>query len=69
MYAVSVENKVYICTPGIFWLRTRGRSESEVLVFWRVLACAGSGVNRVSVDFEADMNNKLACKKQDIIDS
>ena len=32
-------------------LRTRGSSESAIMIFGRVLACAGSGVNKVTDDF------------------
>ena len=37
-------------TPGSFVLRTTGSSASEILIFGWVLACIGSGVNRVTVD-------------------
>ena len=39
---------------------------SEILIFGLVLACIGSGVNRVNVEFGADNNNELSCRKQDI---
>ena len=39
---------------------------SEILISRWVLACIGSGVNRVTVDFGADINNELSCRKQDI---
>ena len=39
---------------------------SELLIFGWVLACIGSGVNKVTVDFGADINNELSCRKQDI---
>ena len=39
---------------------------SQILIFGWVLACIGSGVNRVTVDLGADINNELACRKQDI---
>ena len=39
---------------------------SEILIFGLVLACIGSGVNKVTVDFGADINNELSCRKQDI---
>ena len=47
-------------------LRTRGSSESSILIFGWVLACVGSGVNKVTDDFGADINNELTNKIQDI---
>ena len=43
-----------------------GSSASEILIFGWVLACIGSGVNRVTVDFGVDINSELSCRKQDI---
>ena len=40
-----------------------GSSASEILIFGWVLACIGSVVNRVTVDFGADINNKLSRRK------
>ena len=40
---------------------------SEILIFGWVLACIiGSGMNRVTVDLGADINNELSCRKHDI---
>ena len=39
---------------------------SEILIFGWVLVYIGSGVNRVTVDFGADINNELSRRKQDI---
>ena len=39
---------------------------SDILIFGWVLACIGSGVNRVTVDFGAAINNELCRRKQDI---
>ena len=47
-------------------IQTRGSSTSEILIFGWVLACIRSGVNKVTVDFGADINNELSCRKQDI---
>ena len=44
----------------------RGSSASEILILGWVLACIGSEVNRVTVDFGADINNELSRSKQDI---
>ena len=52
------EKKVSKYTPSILELQTKGSSESEILIFGRVLACAGSGVNKVTDDFGADINKK-----------
>ena len=38
----------------------------EILIFGWVLAFFGSGVNRVTVDFGADINNELSCRTQAI---
>ena len=43
-----------------------GSSASEILIFGWVLTCIGSGVNRVTVDFSADINNELSHRKQNI---
>ena len=53
-------------TPSNFGLQTRGRSALEILIFGRVLECIGSGVNKVTVVFGADINNELSCRKQDV---
>ena len=44
--------------------RTRGISESAILIFRWALACAGSGVNKVTGDFGADINSELTRKKR-----
>ena len=67
LYAVCVkETKVFKYTHSILGLRTRGSSESAILIFGWVLACAGSGVNTITDDFGADINSELTCKKRDI---
>ena len=38
----------------------------EILIFWWVLASFGSGVNRVTIDFGADINSELSRRKHDI---
>ena len=53
-------------TPSIFGWPTSGSSESGILVYRWVLVCVGSGVNKVTADFGADINNELTCKKLDI---
>ena len=45
-------------------MRTKGSSVSEIWIFGWLLACIGSGVNRVTVDFGADINDDLSCRKQ-----
>ena len=52
--------------PSNFGLRTRGSSASDIFIFWLVLACIETGVNKVTVNFGADINNELSCRKQDI---
>ena len=44
----------------------RGSSESAILIFGLVLACVGSGVNKVTDDFGADINSEYAHKNRDI---
>ena len=39
---------------------------AEILIFGWVLACIGSVVHRVTVDFGADINNELSRNNQDI---
>ena len=56
------ENKVSIYTPSNFGQRTRRSSESSILIFGWALACAGSGVNKVTDDFGADTNSELTRK-------
>ena len=58
--------RMYPNTLSSFELRTRGSSASEILIFGWVLACFGSGVNRVTVDFGAYINNELSRRKHDI---
>ena len=57
-----IENKVSRYNPVILGLRTRGSSESAILIFGRVLACSGSGVNKVTDDFGADINSGFSVK-------
>ena len=58
-HLVLNEKNVSRYTPSSFGLRTRGSSASDILIFGLVLACFGSGVNRVTVDFGADINNDV----------
>ena len=58
--------RMYRYTPSSFGLRTRGSSESAILIFEWVLACDGSGVNKVTDEFGADVNSELTRKKRDI---
>ena len=51
------EKKVSIYTPNNFVLRMRGSSESSILIFGWVLACAVSLVNKVTDDFGAAINS------------
>ena len=53
-------------TPSILGLRTRGGSESAILIFGVILACAGSGINKVTDDLGADINSDLSRKNRDI---
>ena len=57
----------YLDTLLVSWgCRTRGSSESAILIFGRVLACAGSGVNKVTDDFRADIKSEFSHKNRDI---
>ena len=58
------EKKVSRYTPSNLGLRTSGSSESVILK--RVLACAGSGVNKVTNDFGADIKSEFSCRNRDI---
>ena len=53
------EKKVSRYTPSNLGLRTNGISESAILIFGWVLACAGSGVNKVTDDFGADIKSEF----------
>ena len=57
------ETKVCRDTPSILGLRKKESYDSAILIFGRVLACAESGVNKVTNDFGADINSKLTRKK------
>ena len=48
------EKKVSRYTPSNLGLRTSGSFGSAILIFGRVLACTGYGVNKVTVDLGAD---------------
>ena len=48
MQCLLNEKKVSRYTPSNLGLRTSGSSESAILIFVRVLACAGCGVNKVT---------------------
>ena len=58
--------KISKYTPSNFGLRTRRSSESSILIFGKLLACAGSEVNKGTGDFGADINSELTRKKRDI---
>ena len=60
------EKKVSRYTPSNLGLRTSGSSESAILIFWWVLACAGSDVNKVTDDFGADINSEFSRRNWDI---
>ena len=60
------ENNVSKHTPSNFGLLTRGSSESSILIIGWLLACAGSGINKVTDDFGVDIKSELTRKKQDI---
>ena len=60
------EKKVSRYTPSNLGLRTSGNSESAILIFGRVLACAGSGVNKVTDDFGADIKSEFSRRNRDI---
>ena len=51
MQCLLNEKKVSRYTPSNLGLRTRGISESAILIVGRVLACTGSGVNKVTDDW------------------
>ena len=59
------EKKVSRYTPSNLGLRTSGISESAILI-GRVLACAGSGVNKVTDDFGADIKSEFSRRNRDI---
>ena len=52
-----MKRKVSKYTPSNFGLRTKGGSESSILIFRWVLAYAMSGVNKVTDDFGAHINS------------
>ena len=56
------ENNVSKYTSSNFELRTRGSSESSILIFGWVLACAGSGVNKGTDDMSNNNNNNIYLK-------
>ena len=60
------EKKVPRYTHSNLGLRNSGSSESDILIFGRVLACAGSGVNKVTDDFSADIKSTFSRRNQDI---
>ena len=57
------EKKVSKYTPSNLGLRTSGISESAILIFGWVLACAGSGVNKVTDNFGADIKSEFSRRK------
>ena len=60
------EKKVSRYTPSYLGLWTSGISESAILIFGRVLACAGSGVNKVTDDFGSDIKIEISHRNRDI---
>ena len=60
------EKKVSRYTPSNLGLRTRGSSESAILIFGWVLACAGSSVNKVTDDFGTDIKGEFSHRNRDI---
>ena len=60
------EKKVSRYTPSNLGLRTSGSSESAILIFGRVLACAGSGINKVTDDFGSDIKSDFSRRNRDI---
>ena len=66
MQCLLNENKVSRYTPSNLGLRTRGIYESADLIFGRVLACTGSGVNKVTDDFGADIKSEFSRRNRDI---
>ena len=66
MQCVLNENNVSKYTPSNFGLRTRGRSESSILIYGWVLTCTGSGVNKAIDEFGADINSEFIRKKRNI---
>ena len=60
------EKKVSRYTPSNLGLWTSVSSESAILIFGRVLACAGSGVNKVTDDFGADIKREFSHRNRDI---
>ena len=60
LYAVFVKRKkVSRYTPSNLGLQTSGSSESAILIFGRVLTCAGSGVNKVTDASGADIKSEF----------
>ena len=59
-----MKTTVSIYTHSFFVLRTKGSSESAILIFRWVLAFADSGVNKVIDDFGADIISEFTRKKQ-----
>ena len=47
-----------------FGLRTKGSSESDILIFGWVLTCAGSGMNKETDELGPDINNESTLKKR-----
>ena len=60
------EKKISRYTPSNIGLRTSGSSESAILIFGRVLACTGSGANKVTYDFGADIKSEFSRRNRDI---
>ena len=60
------EKKLSRYTPSNLGLRTSGIYESAILIFRGVLAYAGSGVNKVTGDFGADIKSEFSRRNRDI---
>ena len=59
------EKNVSSYTPSNLGLLTSGSSESAILIFGWVLACAGSGVNNVTDDFGADIKREFSRRNRE----
>ena len=60
MQCLLNEKKVSRYTPSNLGLQTSGSSESSIFNFGWVLACAGSGVNKVTDYFGADIKSEFS---------
>ena len=60
------EKKVSRYTPSNVGMQTSGSSESAILIFGRVLACTGPGVNKVTDDLGAVIKGEFSHRNPDI---